>query len=666
MSGGKVSVGQRFQVDPGARLAQLDSPGCEAYGAEDSEPGGKPLFALVCGPELPPRLDYFTSLVRIENMPLVVPLAWTVATWPPLGKERYILLFEQPGGARVLSGPDARIEPLREEDIFRKVLRPLVPLFEDLSARSIPHRAVRADNLFYDGGASAGTVLGECISAPAGLHQPLIYETIENSMASRSGRAISQLSDDLYALGVLLSVLITGGNPCASMTDEQIITAKIEKGSYATLIGSRRTSLNIMEPLRGLLCDDPDARWRIADLLLWLDGRKLTPQQAPLPAKAARGFEFAGRHYLDLRSLAFAMSRNWKEAADAVKGRELANWVKRSLPSKEVAGQLYAKLMVAHAASQRGSSEDTLSNVLMAFDPPAPVRYPNFASLPEALGQALAVNFRKPDTVETFSALIASRLPNIWLEVQAHTRPEFVQLKKTLETAAFHLHRQGWGFGAERCVYEFNQDWPCRSPLFDDYVVSGIDRLLPTLERIAGAEPPEAEPVDRHIAAFCLARLKDIPERAATALGGRQESSQHRIGMLRLLATVQHMTEAPPLPALTRWFVRLLSPVIEGFHNRPYRQELALEIQNVAQKGDLTQLLALIDNAEEKEADEKGYAEARTLYAKAEREIKWLEAGGLTHPKQVVRGSGQAAVLLSAILSGMTLVILTLLYVSGM
>ncbi len=666
MIGGMVSVGQRFQVDPGARLAQLDSPGCEAYAAEDTEPGGKPLFALVCSPELPPRLDYFTSLVRIEKMPLLVPLAWTVATWPTFGKERYILVFERPGGARVLSGPDARIEPLREEDIFRKVLRPLVPLFEDLNVRSIPHRAVRADNLFYGGSAADGAVLGECISAPAAYHQPLIYETIENAMAGRSGRAISQLSDDLYALGVLLAVLIAGGNPCAGMSDEQIITAKIEKGSYATLIGSTRTSLTMMEPLRGLLCDDPGVRWRISDLLLWLDGRKQTPQQAPLPPKAARSFEFAGRSHLDLRTLAFTMSRNWQEATSTIKEQELAKWVKRSLPVKEVAGPLFNKLMLAHASSVRGSGRETLASVLIAFDPSAPVRYPGFASIPESLGQALAIDFRKPDTVEVFSALITARLPNIWLEAQAHTRPEFVPLKKMLEMAAFHLHRAGWGFGAERCVYEFNQDWPCRSPLFDDYVVSDIDRLLPTLERIAAAGPQEAEPVDRHIAAFCLARLKNVPERVASALGGRQGSSSHRIGMLRLLATVQHLTEAPPLPALARWLVRLLSPVIESFHNRPYRQDLALEIQNAAQKGDLTQLLALIDNTTEKQADEQGYAEARTLYAKAEREIKWLEAGGLTNAKQIARGSGQAAVLLSAILSGMTLVILTLLYVSGM
>jgi len=661
-----VSVGQRFQVDPGARLAQLDSPGCEAYAAEGSEPGGAPLFALVCGPELPPRLDYFTSLARIEKLPLLAPLAWTVAAWPTLGKERYILVFEQPGGARVLPAPDAKIKPLREEDIFRKVVRPLFPVLEDLSVRSIPHRAIRADNLFYGGDANAGAVLGECFSAPAGYHQPLIYETLENAMASRAGRAMGELSDDLYALGVLLAVLLAGGNPCAGMTDEQIIAAKIEKGSYATLIGNSRTSLAMMEPLRGLLCDDPDSRWRIADLQLWLDGRKLTPQQAPLPTKTARAFEFAGRPYQDLRSLAFAMSRNWAEATKVIKGQELAKWVKRSLPDKELAGELYNRLAAVQIASQRSSNHEILANVLIAFDPPAPIRFPDFASVPEALGQALAIDFRKPNTVEIFTSIITARLPNFWLEAQAHTRSEFVQLKKTLEMAAFNLQRTGWGFGAERCVYEYNQGWPCRSPLFDSFIVADIDRLLPALERIAAAGPPEAEPVDRHIAAFCAARLKRIPERALTALGGAQESSEHRIGMLRLLATVQHLTASPPLPALARWFVRLLSPVVESFHSRPYRQDLALQIQNAAEKGDLTLLLTLVDNIADKQTDEQDYAQARTLYAKGAREIRWLEAGGLTNARQVARGSGQATVLLSAVLAGTTLVILTLLYVSTM
>jgi len=300
----------------------------------------------------------------------------------------------------------------------------------------------------------------------------------------------------------------------------------------------------------------------------------------------------------------------------------------------------------------------------MLLDPAAPIRYRGLAIPPEGLGSTLAHQFHKPEVIEVLAELLAARLPNFWLEIQRTAHPDLIQIKKSIELTSFFLNRKGWGFGRERCLYELNPDWHCQSPLLGSYVVVDAEHLLLALERIASAGPPEFDPVDPHVAAFCAARVKRLPDRALMALADPENLTKHRIGMLRLLATVQHLSVQSKLPALAHWFLRLMSPVVESFRNRALRRELAVNFEAASKRGDLAQLLGLIDNEQVRRRDEQGFAQAKAHFAQNARQVKWLQDGGLTSDAQVRRGSGQAATLMSAILSGLTLVFLTLMLVT--
>src|SRR3546814_2332099 len=136
---------------------------------------------------------------------------------------------------------------------------------------------------------------------------PAIYEPIDSAMAVPEGRGYGGPEDDYYALGVLVLVLLCGGNPVPGLSEHELVEAKISKGSYAALVGETRLSLPMVEVLRGLLCDDPEERWRHDDLQLWLSGRHLSPKQALLPPQAARLYPFDGErseeHTSELQSL---------------------------------------------------------------------------------------------------------------------------------------------------------------------------------------------------------------------------------------------------------------------------------------------------------------------------------------------------------------------------
>jgi hypothetical protein len=82
----------------------------------------------------------------------------------------------------------------------------------------------------------------------------------------------------------------------------------------------------------------------------------------------------------------------------------------------------------------------------------------------------------------------------------------------------------------------------------------------------------------------------------------------------------------------------------------------------LVEQGELGLLSVLFDNPAAIRADEQGFAVARAQYRQAANRTSWLEQGGLSGPDNVLRVSRQAASVVSAVLSGLMLVVLTIFY----
>lgn len=662
--GDTVPVHGRFHVSTSTRLPHLDSPTAEAFAAEDGKDQSNIVYALVCGNDLPPRLAELEKLTGLNLPALMTPSAWAVVFWPPDNAERFVILFRQPVGERVMKAGEPRFAPMKEEQLVRSVIRPLFPVLADLSRKGLTHRAIRADNLFFADPAGLTVKLGECVSAPPGFGQTVIYETIERGMTSPIGRGTGTPKDDLYAFGVLLMVLILGHDLCEDFEDRDIINAKIGTGSYAALLGRERIPIALLEPLRGLLCDNPDDRWTIDDLERWLDGRAMTPKQVMLPTKAQRSFGFADSGYWNLRTLANAMAGNWLDGLALIQGKELVQWVQRSLSSDlqaPIVEQTFYSVQDGAGASH--TKDQMLFRILLALDPEGPFRYKDIACSVDALGTALAAVFDDPDARTLFRDAFLNKLPQLWLEAQPKLRREHAPLKRSFNRLNHFVGRKGPAFGLERCLYYLNPGWPCRSPVLKGKLVYDLAGLLPALETIAQQGAGELEPVDSHIAAFCAANMKFVPDDVVKGLADETDAQTRRLAMLGLLAEVQETAGPDDLSALAAWFVELLKPSIEAIHSLPYRAALQQELDRTIAAGSLMGLLTLVHNESARERDTIGFSQARALYQQAESEIAWLEAGGMTNEANVTRGSEQTSVLVSAVLSGFALVVVTLIQV---
>jgi len=660
---GAVMVADRYRIHPDQPIPMLNAPGgIKAYTATDERGSPKALFALVCRRDIAPRTDVLNQFARFNRLPLVAPLRWGVVYWPPEKARRFVIILHQPGGERIVPSPDARFDPWREDRVVRIVMNPLMPVFKELGGRNLTHRAIRADNLFFGDNTRETVMLGECFSLPAALAQPSIYEPIDGAIAMPEGRGHGTPADDYYALGVLILVLICGGNPVPDVTQEEIVEAKISKGSYAALVGETRLSLPMVEALRGLLCDDPEERWRHDDLQLWLNGRHLSPKQALLPPKSARLFPFDGEEYNNAAALSYAMGRKWSAALQEIKSPELERWIRRSLSDDRKAASVGAatQAVIGVGGGVAGLEDRLLSRVLTALDHQAPLRYKQVAVRLQGFSTAFAVNYHNDDRRQTFAEVILHKLPQMWIEAQTNLRADIVSLVRAFDLVGLHLTKPRIGYGLERALYVLNPAWPCQSPFLTGDYVADLGDLLPALERLAMQGKTERAPMDWHIGGFVSARMKITPDRAFNELSEDERPEIFNLGVVRLLAEVQDAGGPARLPYLGAWCAELLKPVIDRFRNRTRREEMADMLRQLGAQGNLMMLVRLVDNPDRQKADVEGFQRARTEFASLVEQMNWLRNGGLTKPAVVRASAREASTIVSGVIAAVSVLLITL------
>jgi hypothetical protein len=652
----------RYRIHPQRPLPHLDSPMAQAVAATDLRDAGREMFALVCRTDLMPRIDFISQFSRMDRLPLVNPTDAGPVDWPETGGRRFVIVFELNFGERVCSSRNATVEPLHEDVVIRNVIQPLLPLFKELSNRAIPHRAIRADNLFYTDGSRQKVVLGECVSAPPGISQPAAFEPIDCALAKSSARGLGSPADDLYSLGAVVAFMLTGGAMIADKSDQEIVQSKIVQGSYSALLGDARVSLSVMEPLRGLLCDDPKERWTVLDIEEWLGGRKQSPMQPMLPMRASRFMNVGDDECWTKLSLCNAMGKNWQEAARLINSGELHRWLQRALSDDDAVHSLDE--VIESASIMADNDERLTSKTLIVLGPNMPLRYKELSAKIDGLTDAFAIDFHDQQFQQVFVDLMSAKLPQVYLQSQPGARSDQVTLMKKFDMINFFLDKPAIGSGIERALYESNPVWPCQSPLVQDYYVYEIKDMLPALERTVERGGIDSELVDRHIAAFCAARIRTLSQQILRRLGNHEDVAAFRLGVLHLLAEVQKASKSNrKYPALCKYIASSVQPIIESFHNRSYRQRLAQEVETASGKGSIPEVLFLLDSPDARNQDAKGFENALREYAGHARAIDWLQRGGLTAVGNVRFRSQQAATLISATISALMIVTLSLVYV---
>lgn len=657
-----VLLKDRYEIDPTKPLSDLDMPQAKAFRCDDRRDAGRSLYALLCRPDLPLRVGAMRSLKGVQSPGMLTLVEYGIVDWKPGNRRQMVVVYDRPSGGRVISKPGQRFDPIPEIQFVKRVMKPLIQALLETTQRGVVHRALRLDNLYWYDSSKERLVFGDCVSSPPGYDNHPVYEPLYFAMADREARGQGYSKDDLYSLGVCFLGLLTGRDPSHGWETDDTIKAKLAQSTYSSFASDNRVPLNLIEVMRGLLCDDYKERWELENVDLWMNGRRLSPLQPKPPKRAQRPFKFEGTDYYTCRELAFAMSHNWDAAILPITDGRIEVWLRRGMEDNEAADAVGLAIRLAQAGhgDSKNSVDYTVARVLILLDPSAPVCYRNTRVTLDGFGAALAVAMMQQKDVRPYAEILARDLAKNWIDAQGTYSPELSHFEGQYKDLTANLQTQMMGWGIERCLYELNEHVPCQSPLIEKEYVSEIRELLPAMDRVASKMDSKSKPVDRHIAAYIGCKWERDTKVQFRAIN-ETAPERRTLGMVSLLAVLQWRLGPAALHGLAGWIGGQLGPIISSYHGRARRKDLEKEIPKLVRKGSLPELYNLLDNPDERQRDNEGFAWARAEYAAAEQQIKALENGRALHDEHAELMGKQAAAVFSVFIAILTICILLLM-----
>ncbi len=622
---GELIIAERYTVHIDKPLPELNSPHARAFSASDHKDLQNQFFALIADQHLLHRIDVLSAVRTLPAEYVLRPVNWGPIKWPGHGHLVFGAVFKCPKGRRVVNNLNAKLRPVREDELAQRYIKPIVVALRAFASRDVPYRSLRPDNLFFAEQEAQTIIVGENFMTPPGFDQPLMFETISNGMCRPYSRSRGSLDDDLYALGVTILFFYLGRRPGAGMSDEDLLAAKAEYGSYAALTGRQHVTREVKEIVQGLVVDDPLERWGIEDVSAWLDGRRGAPLRPAQILRSSRPIELNGKEYFSCPSLAGGISLNWESVAPLVENGDIQYWISSSFSGTPREATVDTVLTNEKLSANSANKDVLISNLCIALDPTGPLRFKEFAFMLDSLGSVLMAIHDDPQKIKLFRQLMISDVPLNWIAYNATSGVDLVDASKNMKQLQTYLAKETYGYGFLRCLYEFNDSLCCMSPLLKDYFVVQGEELLEALEEAAADFKSGILPIDKHIAAFIAARFFENFDSHFQQLSDSNDPGEITLAMMRIFGVLQWKVGPRRTPSLAQCLGELMPAVILRYHNCHTREELRKKLPKAIKSGSLVEILNLVDDPDKRQRDLSGYEAAMAEFSKMSDEIALLK-----------------------------------------
>jgi eukaryotic-like serine/threonine-protein kinase len=607
-------IAGRYAVDTSQVLADAGG-GLPAYLARDRMASDGRRVALAVSRDASPRLKHLTTLDEpIDH--LMTPVGHGVAPLAGGKGTGYFVICTPPPGPPVSAGLNA----WSEKALIDLVLRPIAAVLEDLQGRKLTHRAIRPNNVFHAGRGQPVT-LGAAWSAPPAMHQPCVFESPYTAMCVPAGRGDGSITDDVYALGVLLLTLFAGRIPMANMDDSTVIRWKLDLGSFAALARNIPLSASMTDLLRAMLAEDPDHRPPPDVLMEHANsrGRRIAARpsrrsQSPLMMNDIAAF--------DPRTLAYALFLDEKRAIQMLRNGLVTQWLRRGLGDASLATLIEDLVRGRMTETKSGPRSDPLlvMRTISVLNPRMPLCWRGIAAWPDAFASILAEGIAS--NTELWAAaeeLLIDDIFGSWSEANARNgRVDPVDL-----FAERQILQTGGPGGLLRLYYGLNPLLPCRAPAMATRWIANMADLMGFYESVV--ENAKDSLIDLPISAFIAARADRKIEMQVNALAVVKDAEAFRLGELTLLRDLQARYHPSPMPALAKWVAVRLRPYLDRWQNRPRREAAQARLDTLAQAGMVGRLLDLADDRAAWAVDNTGARLAAHEMARIDAEIDAID-----------------------------------------
>lgn len=655
-SGNEVVVNNDFRIFVNEPLPLYNKGVVKAYRATGGSRHARRLVALIADKSVTPCFASEGKYTNISNPNLCSLVHSGKVFWTPNNAETYCFIYEDVGEPYIKDTKKTQALGLAPDVVLSNIVAPMIALFRDFRNKEFVHGSIWPGNMF-DCNAKLGQKisLGECLATPASSNMPALYEPIERAIADPMGRGLGDFSDDLYSFGASLAVMLRSEDPLKGLSEDKIIEYKIEKGSYVALLGKERLSGALLELLRGLLYDDYTQRWTFEDLDAWIDGRRLTPKQAPKRIKATRPIMFQDKKYIRPEVLAKDMHMDSDGAVKLIESNELEQWVERAIEDKIVKLRLEQSLGEIETYD-RGSTYNarvtcSLSNALY---PECPVRFQGINFTVQGFGPYLTQAYVNKANIEPFVDTMKNKFILPFLR---ETRSlDKVVLMSCFDEVRSALKKTDMNLGFERTLYVMNPKAPCLSPILDKYYVQTPRDMMHAFEALCKKSSKSTILFDRHIISFLSVKDKLCIDSHLPKISSK-DPKERILGQLKVLSTMQRRLGLGNFPAIAQWVYKGLDPVFQCFHDSKQLENLKKSITKLAQDGDLQAMSAIFENPKIYEEDLSHFYMAMKEYQELQEEKEFIE-GELSKGNKYGQNTGrQIASVISMIISFIIIVL---------
>ena len=639
-------IAGRYAVDPNRRLLDAGG-GLPAFAVTDRKSGDTRLVAIAVGRHASPRLNCLTALDRpIDN--LMVP----VGHGPGLragGGQTYYVICNAMLGLPVSKA----LEPWPENALIEYVLRPAAQVLTALQEAGLTHRAIRPDNVFFTT-RNQPVTLGAAWAAPPGMHQPAVFESPFNALCHPAGRGEGSITDDVYALGVLLVTMATGRVPMADLDAATIIRRKLDLGSFAAVIGGANLPLFLADLLKGMLADDPEHRSQ-PRLLMDPTAARARRIAARPPRRSQRPLMLSDMAVFDARMLAYALTIDEKKSVQALRSGLVSQWLRRGLTDSGLATAVEELVRVrsANVAAATDADSRLLMHAISAIEPRMPLCWREVAFWPDAMGAMIAEGFRaEPKFVTLIDEVTRNDIFSVWDTTESRGGKNDV-LSSTLEGRQLRSFLQKGGDSALlRMFYHLNPLLPCAIQAMAESWILALPDLMRFLEKTAVGGPAVAL-LDPHVLAFIAVRGDQHFESSVNMVVSTRDPKLFLTRQLTLLRDLQQRYLAQPLPAMAAWVAAQLRPQLDTWRNQHKRAEMLERLEALVKAGFIGRLLALVEDQKARNEDAAGADRAAALIAAIDSDLAILARAGETRRTVTARFGREMAAAI-----GMTALIL--------
>lgn len=639
-------VANRYRVDFLRPYPEYDTLGGTAYVANDREDSNHAVYALVCHPGVPQRHGMLEAQnAQTYSHMLCVEASGLLPRRDGQGVGR-VLIFPRPEGGRIEWDPEDTSKRLSDDDARKIVVPQLLDALDSLVSRDQTHRRVNPYNIFFEDKQKSLIVLGECVSEPAGASQPAMFEPVERAMASVHGRGEGTPADDMYAFGVTLYCLLRGGDPFNGKSAGEVNRARLFEGTWVALGGGTGIPPGYISLLHGLLSDDPEARWSLREVQLWIDGTAPRARSARRTARVPNNpIEYLGNKVPNSRSLAFLLSDRPGQGTRRIREKDFVKWVcngLRDAPEEKVLSEVIA---LAKAPGKNRASGDLflLARICQLLDPEGPLRLGQLAFFVDGLGPVLAAAF-KADKSGDIQTLEAGFGGGLLLDAAEHGNFTNVR-RQRLDAIRYqeNVMQKALGYGLQRCLYEACPSLACQSPAIERYHTTTVVDFAADMETEAGKGRLGFPLIDAHIAAFLGSRTGALEVQLGTLRAAGDMPTSVALATLDLMEAVQRLFWTRPMPALAALMCRELDRVIELVHSKKRRALMLDKINTVRDSGSLTEVARTMDFPAVLKRDREEYQDTIVNYANNEIEIRKLRSGA-AHRVRMAQATGYGGV----------------------